>query len=266
MADLSTDARNKLKSSSFGLPGSRKYPMPDRAHAANAKARATQMVKKGKLSPAAAAKIKAKANRKLGKRPGGVDADLNAPTVPGRRGTTRYEGSEGAANNRDPRTPFQEDENNWKSRPDSQRGKWQNNSQGTGRGDDSGEGTDVRKQAKFGGTKADSADKKAAPKKGGTQAEGEDYRGERKFGGTQVASKNYRSQAKVQGATQADGKSYRGQPKVQGATQETGKDYSKEGKEGGTAVRSDVPTKGGPRRYTNSPDHDGGLRSMIRDH
>jgi hypothetical protein len=53
--------------SDFGLPGSRKYPMPDKAHAANAKARATQMVKAGTLSPSSAAKIKAKANRILSK-------------------------------------------------------------------------------------------------------------------------------------------------------------------------------------------------------
>jgi hypothetical protein len=41
--------------------------MPDRAHAANAKARATQMVKRGRLSPEAAARIRAKANRILAK-------------------------------------------------------------------------------------------------------------------------------------------------------------------------------------------------------
>lgn len=58
--------RKKLPVSTFGLPGSRKYPVTDRAHAANAKARATQMVKAGKLSPSSAAKIKAKANRVLG--------------------------------------------------------------------------------------------------------------------------------------------------------------------------------------------------------
>ena len=66
MAKLKTATRNKIPSSEFGLPGSRKYPMPDKSHAANAKARATQMVKKGKLSAASAAKIRAKANRKLG--------------------------------------------------------------------------------------------------------------------------------------------------------------------------------------------------------
>lgn len=67
MAKLKSSTRNKLPSSDFGMPGERKYPMPDKAHAVNAKARATQMVKKGKLSPSTAAKIKAKANRKLGK-------------------------------------------------------------------------------------------------------------------------------------------------------------------------------------------------------
>jgi len=41
----------------------RKYPMPDRAHAANAKARATQQVKKGNLSASEAAKITAKADK-----------------------------------------------------------------------------------------------------------------------------------------------------------------------------------------------------------
>jgi len=42
--------------------------MPDRAHAANAKARATQQVKAGHLSKSSAAKIEAKADRILGKR------------------------------------------------------------------------------------------------------------------------------------------------------------------------------------------------------
>ena len=42
--------------------------MPDRAHAANAKARATQQVKSGHLSKSSAAKIEAKADRILGKR------------------------------------------------------------------------------------------------------------------------------------------------------------------------------------------------------
>lgn len=67
MAKLSTATRKRIPASEFGLPSSRKYPMPDKTHAVNAKARATQMVKVGKLSPDSAAKIRAKANRLLGK-------------------------------------------------------------------------------------------------------------------------------------------------------------------------------------------------------
>jgi len=66
MATLKAAKRNKLPKSEFGMPGERKYPMPDKSHAANAKARATQMVKKGKLSSASKAKIDAKANKVLG--------------------------------------------------------------------------------------------------------------------------------------------------------------------------------------------------------
>jgi hypothetical protein len=68
MAKLTTKARKKIPKSEFGLPGERKYPMPDKSHAANAKARATQMVAKGKLSKAEEKKIDAKANKILGKK------------------------------------------------------------------------------------------------------------------------------------------------------------------------------------------------------
>jgi hypothetical protein len=67
MAKLKAATRNKIPAGKFGLPGSRKYPMPDKSHAANAKARASQMVAKGKLSSSAKAQIDAKANRILGK-------------------------------------------------------------------------------------------------------------------------------------------------------------------------------------------------------
>lgn len=67
MAKLKSKKRKKLKKSQFGLPGSRKYPMHDRSHAANAKARATQQYKKGRISKSTRDKIHAKANRKLGK-------------------------------------------------------------------------------------------------------------------------------------------------------------------------------------------------------
>jgi hypothetical protein len=66
MAELTEARRDKLKKSQFGMPGSRKYPMPDKAHAANAKARATQQLEKGNISKSTKDKIFAKANRILG--------------------------------------------------------------------------------------------------------------------------------------------------------------------------------------------------------
>lgn len=67
MAKLSSKSRKSLPSSDFGVPGERKYPMPDKSHAQNAKARASQMEKSGKISAGTKAKIDAKANKKLGK-------------------------------------------------------------------------------------------------------------------------------------------------------------------------------------------------------
>jgi len=67
MSELKAKTRNALPDRAFGLPGSRKYPVQDKAHAANAKSRATQMVKRGKLSSSSASKIRAKANRILSK-------------------------------------------------------------------------------------------------------------------------------------------------------------------------------------------------------
>ena len=63
---LNAAARAAVPAKEVGMPKQRKYPMPDASHAANAKARATQMVKRGKLSPASAARIRAKANAVLG--------------------------------------------------------------------------------------------------------------------------------------------------------------------------------------------------------
>lgn len=65
MAKLNAASRNALPKSEFGLPGERKYPMPDRSHAANAKARASQQEAKGELSAGQRARINAKANRIL---------------------------------------------------------------------------------------------------------------------------------------------------------------------------------------------------------
>jgi hypothetical protein len=67
MATLSENKRDDLKESTFGLPDERKYPMPDKSHARNAKARASQQVKKGNLSKADETKIDRKADRVLGR-------------------------------------------------------------------------------------------------------------------------------------------------------------------------------------------------------
>jgi len=67
MPDLDEKDRDKLKESQFGLPDERKYPMPDKSHARNAKARASQQVKKGNLSKTEQAKIDRKADKVLNK-------------------------------------------------------------------------------------------------------------------------------------------------------------------------------------------------------
>jgi hypothetical protein len=251
MAHITADTRNKLKSSQFGLPSQRKYPLDTKGRAINAKARATQMVAKGKLSAAAAAKVKARANRKLGKannaigteqnlnaaRPGinlaalaaarrrralggvaqrlprfgapavGVTQDLNAASL------------RGNPDNRNPATPYQEDSNNWKSTPYTQRGKWMNNSQGTGRADESGDGKSYKGQPQFGGTEAPSANKKAQPKFGGTENVGKSFKGQEQFGGTGMGNGNGRGNG-----------------------------------------------NGGSRRYANGSSSFDSMKSMIRDH
>lgn len=65
MSKLSSKSRNKLPKSDFGLPGERKYPMPDKNHARAAKSRASEMENKGMLSPSSKERIDAKANRIL---------------------------------------------------------------------------------------------------------------------------------------------------------------------------------------------------------
>jgi hypothetical protein len=67
MSKLTSKERKAIPKKEFGLPSEKKYPMPDRNHAANAKARASQQVKKGNLSESSKEKIDAKANRVLGK-------------------------------------------------------------------------------------------------------------------------------------------------------------------------------------------------------
>ena len=67
MATLTEKKRDKLPDSKFGLPDEHKYPMPDKSHARNAKARASQQEKKGDLTEAEKAKIDRKADRILDK-------------------------------------------------------------------------------------------------------------------------------------------------------------------------------------------------------
>lgn len=78
---LTAKQRKNIPKSEMGLPKKKgprggapkgSYPMPDKAHAINAKARASQMEKKGKLSSASKSKIDAKANKIIKKAGGKV--------------------------------------------------------------------------------------------------------------------------------------------------------------------------------------------------
>ena len=66
MSKLTTKARNALSKSSFAGPD-RSYPVEDHAHAANAKARASQQYNKGHISLSMLHDIDAKANKVLNK-------------------------------------------------------------------------------------------------------------------------------------------------------------------------------------------------------
>jgi hypothetical protein len=65
VAKLRASRRKKLRKTQFALPGSRRYPVHDKAHAANAKARATQQYRKGRISKSTKDKIHARANKVL---------------------------------------------------------------------------------------------------------------------------------------------------------------------------------------------------------
>jgi hypothetical protein len=64
MGKLDAAERKAIPTKEFAGP-SRSYPIPDRAHASNAKSRAKQMLTKGHISQAEYDKICAKADRKL---------------------------------------------------------------------------------------------------------------------------------------------------------------------------------------------------------
>jgi hypothetical protein len=67
MATLTEKKRDNMDDSKFGLPEEHKYPMPDKSHARNAKARASQQVKAGNLTKTEKTKIDRKADRILDK-------------------------------------------------------------------------------------------------------------------------------------------------------------------------------------------------------
>jgi hypothetical protein len=67
MAELSSKSRDKLPAKDFAEPEKRAYPVEDKAHARNAKARARQQVKAGKMSKAEEGKIDKKADKVLEK-------------------------------------------------------------------------------------------------------------------------------------------------------------------------------------------------------
>lgn len=64
MAKLTTASRKKMPANKFA-GADRSYPVQDRSHAANAKARASQQYNKGNLSKSQKERIDAKANRVL---------------------------------------------------------------------------------------------------------------------------------------------------------------------------------------------------------
>jgi hypothetical protein len=57
MAELDADARKRIPKSKFAEPDKRKYPIEDKPHARNAKARASQAVKAGRMSKAEAGSV-----------------------------------------------------------------------------------------------------------------------------------------------------------------------------------------------------------------
>jgi hypothetical protein len=67
MTKLTTAARKKLPASDFALPGGR-YPIEDKAHARDAKARASQQLHKGHLGAAEKATVDRKADAVLRKK------------------------------------------------------------------------------------------------------------------------------------------------------------------------------------------------------
>ena len=67
MSKLNENQRDHLPADKFAEPDKRAFPIEDKAHARNAKARASQAVKAGRMSSAEEKKIDKKADAVLGK-------------------------------------------------------------------------------------------------------------------------------------------------------------------------------------------------------
>lgn len=65
MATLTAKRRKRLRKSQFALPSKRKYPIDTRARAANAKGRALQQKRKGRLTAAQYKTVVRRANAVL---------------------------------------------------------------------------------------------------------------------------------------------------------------------------------------------------------
>jgi hypothetical protein len=65
MAELNAKTRDKLPKSNFAEPEKRAYPIEDKPHARNAKARAAQAVKAGRMDKAEEKRIDRKADKVL---------------------------------------------------------------------------------------------------------------------------------------------------------------------------------------------------------
>jgi hypothetical protein len=67
VAELNAEKRDKLPDKAFAEPDKRAYPIEDKSHARNAKARASQAVKAGRMSKAEETRIDKKADAVLKK-------------------------------------------------------------------------------------------------------------------------------------------------------------------------------------------------------
>ena len=65
MTKLNADDRDRLSAKDFAEPDKRAYPIEDKAHARNAKARASQAANSGRISKAEQDKIDRKADAVL---------------------------------------------------------------------------------------------------------------------------------------------------------------------------------------------------------